>query len=65
MSGNAKNYYPDERGFDVAKGYRRDKAATSRSGHWIKALYIDPGSPWENGYVESFHDKFRRECLNR
>ena len=26
---------------------------------------IDPGSPWQNGYVESFHDKFRRECLGR
>ena len=31
----------------------------------MKTLYIDPGSPWQNGYVESFHDKFRRECLNR
>ena len=31
----------------------------------IKTLYIDPGSPWQNGYVESFHDKFRRECLGR
>ena len=31
----------------------------------IKTLYKDPGSPWQNGFVESFHDKFRRECLNR
>lgn len=31
----------------------------------IKTLYIDPGCPWQNGYVESFHDKFRRECLAR
>lgn len=31
----------------------------------IRTLYIDPGSPWQNGYVESFHDKFRRECLAR
>lgn len=31
----------------------------------IKTLYIDPGSPWQNGFVESFHDKFRRECLAR
>ncbi len=31
----------------------------------IKTLYIEPGSPWQNGYVESFHDKFRRECLAR
>ena len=31
----------------------------------IQTLYIEPGSPWQNGYVESFHDKFRRECLAR
>ena len=31
----------------------------------IQTLYIDPGSPWQNGYVESFHDKLRRECLDR
>jgi hypothetical protein len=28
-------------------------------------LYIQPGSPWEQAYIESFHDKFRDECLNR
>ncbi len=37
---------------------------------WLKAegigaMYITPGSPWENGYIESFHGKFRDECLNR
>jgi len=31
----------------------------------IKTLYIRPGSPWENPYIESFHDKLRDECLNR
>lgn len=31
----------------------------------VKTLFIEPGSPWENGYVESFHSKFRDECLNR
>jgi putative transposase len=31
----------------------------------IKTLYINPGSPWENGYIESYHDKLRDECLNR
>jgi len=31
----------------------------------IKTIYITPGSPWENGYIESFHDKLRDECLNR
>ena len=31
----------------------------------VKTLYIKPGSPWENGHIESFHDKLRGECLNR
>ena len=30
-----------------------------------KTLYIDPDSPWQNGYIESFHSRFRDECLNR
>ena len=33
--------------------------------HQIKALYVDPGIPWQNGYIESFHSRFRDECLNR
>jgi len=38
--------------------------------HWlaeqkIKTIYITPASPWENGFVESFHSRFRDECLNR
>jgi putative transposase len=36
---------------------------------WLKELgvqtaYIEPGSPWENGYIESFNGKFRDELLN-
>jgi len=31
----------------------------------IKTLYIEPDSPWQNGYIESFHSRFRDECLNR
>ena len=30
-----------------------------------RTLYIEPGSPWENGYVESFNGKLRDELLNR
>jgi transposase InsO family protein len=30
----------------------------------VKALYIEPGSPWENAYVESFNGKVRDELLN-
>ena len=31
----------------------------------VKTLYIEPGSPWENGYVESFNGKLRDELLKR
>jgi transposase InsO family protein len=31
----------------------------------VKTLYIEPGSPWENGYTESFNGKLRDELLNR
>jgi len=36
---------------------------------WIAAVgaktaYIEPGSPWENGYIESFNGKLRDELLN-
>ena len=31
----------------------------------IKTIYIEPGSPWQNGYVESFHGRLRDECFNR
>ncbi len=36
---------------------------------WIKAVgaktaYIEPGSPWENGYCESFNGQMRDELLN-
>ena len=30
----------------------------------VKTLYINPGSPWENGYNESFNGKFRKEFLD-
>jgi transposase InsO family protein len=29
----------------------------------VEALYIEPGSPWENGYAESFHSRVRDEFL--
>jgi len=37
--------------------------------NWISAVgartaYIEPGSPWENGYCESFNGRFRDELLN-
>lgn len=37
---------------------------------WLKEAqvgpsFIEPGHPWQNGYIESFHARFRDECLNR
>ena len=29
-----------------------------------ETIYIEPGSPWENPYIESFNGKLRDECLN-
>jgi len=31
----------------------------------VETLYIEPGAPWENGFVESFHSRLRDELLNR
>ena len=31
----------------------------------VKPLFIEPGSPWENGYIESFNGKMRDELLAR
>ena len=31
----------------------------------VKTLFIEPGSPWKNGYIESFNGKQRDELLNR
>ena len=30
----------------------------------VGTAYIEPGSPWENGYIESFNGKLRDELLN-
>jgi transposase InsO family protein len=50
----------DNGGEFTAKAVRR---WLSRLG--VKTLFIDPGSPWENGYIESFNGKLRDELLDR
>ena len=30
----------------------------------VKTLFIEPGSPWENGFIESFNGKLRDELFN-
>ncbi len=44
----------------TAQGVRRWLADVQ-----VKTLFIAPGSPWENGYVESFNGKLRNELLDR
>ena len=43
----------------VARAVRAWTAAVG-----AKTAYIEPGSPWENGYVESFYARLRDELLN-
>ncbi len=31
----------------------------------VGIVYIPPGTPWNNGFVESFNRRLRAECLNR
>lgn len=31
----------------------------------VGPAFIPPGQPWKNGFIESYHDKFRDECLQR
>ena len=44
----------------IAKAIRR---WLSQAG--VETLYVEPGSPWENGYAESFHSRLRDELTNR
>ena len=50
---------------DNGSEFIAQKIQTWLSEKQIKTRYIDPGSPWQNGYIESFHSRFRDECLNR
>lgn len=36
--GECEGYYPDQRGFQIAKGYRKQSLSTSESGHWMKSF---------------------------
>ena len=42
--------------FSSAATAPRDKVGLS---------YIPPGTPWNNGYIESFNNRLRKDCLNR
>jgi transposase InsO family protein len=53
-------YLRSDNGSEFTADYVRD---------WLRrvvaeTLFIEPGSPWENGYIESFDGKMRDELLN-
>ena len=50
---------------DNGSEFIANKVQTWLKDHQVKTIYIDPVSPWQNGYMESFHSCFRDECLNR
>ena len=59
LHGAPKHIRSDNGSEFIAKALRRwlEKRGT-------QTLYIEPGCPWQNPYIESFHDKLRDECLN-
>jgi transposase InsO family protein len=42
-----------------------DKIRKWLADNHVETLYIAPGSPWENGYIESFHARLRDDLLDR
>lgn len=54
-------YIRSDNGPEFVAGAVRDWIATAGA----KTAYITPGSPWENGFIESFNARMRAELLNR
>ena len=57
--GIPKHIRSDNGGEFIAKSIARLEELTG-----LKMLYIQPGSPWENGYAESFNSRLRNELFN-
>ena len=41
-----------------------ERCATGAARAGTNTAYIEPGAPWENGWIESFNGRLRDECLN-
>jgi transposase InsO family protein len=54
-------YIRSDNGPEFVAHYIRDNLATFK----VKAMYIEPGSPWQNPYIESFNSILRDNILNR
>ncbi|KAA5533997.1 IS3 family transposase, partial [Roseiconus nitratireducens] len=59
MYGVPENIRSDNGPEFIAKAIRQWLASLE-----ITTLYVEPGSPWQNGYAESFHSRLRDELLN-
>ena len=59
LHGRPKHIRSDNGPECIAKALRKWLAERG-----TETLYIEPGRPWQNPYIESFHDKLRDECLN-
>jgi transposase InsO family protein len=49
---------------DNASEFIAERLRDWLSGRGTEPVFIEPGSPWENGFAESFHASLRDECLN-
>ena len=66
------SWYPKCRRFESYPRYHSDNGSeftTQAVRDWlgrldVKTLFIEPGSPWENGYIESFNGRLRNELRN-
>ena len=52
---------PDEINVSPLAGVIRD----CLNRQWVKTVFVEPGSPWENVYIVSVKKKLRDELLNR
>lgn len=50
---------------DNGSEFTADAVQTWLADKKVGPAFIPPGQPWKNGFIESFHDKFRDECLQR
>ena len=49
---------------DNGSEFRNRRLRQWLKGMGVEPVYVDPGSPWQNGFVESLNGKLRDECLN-
>lgn len=62
--GECLGYYPDNRGFQVAKGYRTKAASTSTSGHWMKTFRRYGANMQESDSTAYLADVLTDECIS-